>query len=253
MCVGVTPPPMGFVDDNTATRNTYDDSFESLQLYKAHLRKSGLPDKPSKEKGPFQFGIILGRFFNSLNMTISIPPDKLRKLETMFIYAIAPKARLSLAALESMVGFWEFCLECLPPVLKSFVYNTHKWMSKVKSLKQPKTRLRYVPRKVKKDISLVLLVTPHCNGTQPLQPFCGKMWSRPLMTDASKKEGGYCTPTIAYARKFTCREKKRIIAINEAQVVADALSHNGEDWEGTVLPIYIDNTTALWAFRNGRS
>ena len=85
ICVGVTPPPMGYIDDNTATRAVCLDSFESLQLYRAHLRMAGLPDKPTKEKGPFQYGVILGRFFNSIDMTISMPQDKVRLLESMLL------------------------------------------------------------------------------------------------------------------------------------------------------------------------
>jgi hypothetical protein len=253
ICVGVTPPPMGYIDDNTATRAVYLDSFESLQLYRAHLRMAGLPDKPTKEKGPFQYGVILGRFFSSIDMTISMPPDKVRLLESMFLFASAPGSKMSLGGLESMVGYWEFCLECLPSCLKGFVHNTHAWMKGMKRSHTPKHLLRFVPRKVKRDMQLMMLVTPMCNGTQPLQPCRGKDWSRPLMTDACNTGGGYCTPTMAYARKFTCRERKYIIALKEALMVREAVEHNAPDWEGTVLPIYVDNTTAMWAFMNGRS
>ena len=253
MAVGVTPPPTGFIDDNTATRKTYDDSYESLQLYKQHLRMAGLPDKESKEMPPFQVGIILGRWFDSLRMTMSITPDKLRHLETMFVHVVSPRAKVSVKFLESFVGFWEFCLECLPQCLKSFAHDTHAFMSKVQALRASKLREFYVPRKVKKDVSLMLQVTPLCNGTQPLQPMRGKEWARVVMTDASKLGGGYCSPDFAYRRKFTCREVKGIIAVKEAAMVEEAFSHHCQDWEGMVVPVYVDNTAVLYAMRKGRS
>ena len=170
----------------------------------------------------------------------------------MFLYMLKPGGRISLKFMESMLGFWEFCLECLPPCLKSFAYNAHVWMAKLKRLNHSKKLLRFVPRKIKKDTSLMLQATPMCNGTQPLQPHRGKEWCRPLMTDASGSAGGYCTPFKAFHRKFACREQKQITALKEAQMVLEAVSHNGDDWNNMVSPTYIDNTTAMYAL-NGRS
>jgi hypothetical protein len=230
--VGVSPPPWGFIDDNTTSRANYHDAYESMQLYKKHLRCAGLPDKESKEKLPFQDDIILGRLFNSIKMCISIPPDKLRELESMFLALVASKSQITFKMLESIVGFWEFCLECLPVALSSFAHNTHQWLKQLKKARKSKSTWLYVPRKVKRDVELMLLVTPMCNGTQPLQPMRGKDWCDPLMTDASGKGCGYATKTQAYARKYTCRERKLPICVNEARVVLDALVHNGAEWEG---------------------
>jgi hypothetical protein len=108
------PPVMGYMDDNAAHRQSYADSLQSLMLYLKHLDKSGLPYKDSKTKYPFQIGEILGRWFDSINMTISITPNKLIELTSMFAYVAKPGSQLSFKQLESFMGFWEFCLECLP-------------------------------------------------------------------------------------------------------------------------------------------
>ena len=73
------------------------------------------------------------------------------------------------------------------------------------------------------------------------------------MTDASGKGGGCATKDIAWLRKFTCRERKLPICVLEAKIVLEAFTHNGPQWEGKVVPVYVDNTTALQCFRKGRS
>ena len=102
-------------------------------------------------------------------MTIAIPQDKLATLTGMYLYMVRPAAMLTLKQVESMVGFWEFCLECLPPSVRAFTYNAHRWLRKLKRV-GGKTRARYVPRALKADASVMLQVLPVCNGVQPLRP-----------------------------------------------------------------------------------
>ena len=39
----------------------YHASKEAMQMYEQHLRRAGVPDKPSKKQLPFQQGVMLGR------------------------------------------------------------------------------------------------------------------------------------------------------------------------------------------------
>jgi hypothetical protein len=105
LAAGVPAPVMGHMDDNCSVMPTYASSMASLQLCKTHLRRAGLPDKPSKEKPPFQVGEILGRCFNSLMMTISITTDKVVELTSMLSHCSSPAAMVSFKELESVVGF----------------------------------------------------------------------------------------------------------------------------------------------------
>ena len=43
--IGVSPPPWGYIDDNTTSRAAFEESLASMNLYKSHLRLAGLPDK----------------------------------------------------------------------------------------------------------------------------------------------------------------------------------------------------------------
>ena len=249
----VTHPPVGFIDDNTHKSNHQDECLEVMQAYKLHVRRAGVHDKESKEVLPFQKGIVLGRYFDSIKMTISITVDKLLDLMWMMQSCACKEARQSLQHMECMLGLWEFCLECLPDVLRSYAHNTHSWIAKLRKLGSHKLAKHRVPAQCKDDINLMIEVIPLCNGTQPLQPWRAKPWARPVFTDASRKAGGYVTPTRCYAREFTCRERKLTIAVLEAKMVEDAIEHNCHEWQGCVLPIYIDNTTAKSCFQRGRS
>jgi hypothetical protein len=257
MASGVTSPVLGYMDDNCSVNNTAQASKMCMDLYKAHLMKAGLPAKDSKEKLPFQVGEIVGRWFNSITMTISITPDKIVELRAMLTHCCSPAARLTLKGLESVAGFWVFCQDCLPLALKTFMLSTFTWMRELRhkhqSVRHGKSYLAYVPRTVKKDVRLILGVLPLCNGKQPLQPLRGKPWQRPLMTDASDFAGGYVHPDATYNRKFTARERKAIIAVKEAKMISEAVEHNAEAWKGCVLPVYVDNSVCLHAFTRGRS
>jgi hypothetical protein len=190
-------------------------------------------------------------------MTISITPNKLIELTSMFAYVAKPGSKLSFKQLESFMGFWEFCLECLPVCMKSFTHYTHKWKNRfnlvIKAKHSGKSLQQFAPRKVKKDAQIMLAVLPHCNGTQPLQPMRDLPWQRPLMTDASSTAGGYVCAHLAYARKFTARERKAIIAVKEAKMVHEAIEHCASEWQHSVVPIYVDNTVCLYSFTKGRS
>ena len=122
-------------------------------------------------------------------------------------------------------------------------------MAKLKQANQKhhrgKTALAYVPRSVKKDWMQMLGVLPTCNGTQPLQPFRSKRWSRPAMTDACGIAGGFVHPTLTFSRKFASRERKAIIAVKETKMVAECIDQLAVSCAGTVLPIYVDNTVCL--------
>jgi hypothetical protein len=250
---GVMYPPMGFIDDNSHQSASQQEGLGIMQLYKQHLRKAGIKDKESKEQLPFQIGIILGRIFNSISMTISITSDKLQDLTHMLHSCVGKRVRKCLKDMECLLGLWEFCLECMPHVTRSFAHNTHAWLKKLRNLKSHPKALHWFPTKCRKDMEIMLAILPMCNGTQPLQPFHQKHWQRPVMTDASPAGGGYVSPTQCYARKFTCREKRACIAVLEGKMVQEAVDHNADEWHGCVVPVYIDNTTALHCFKKGRS
>ena len=243
-------PPIGFIDDNTHKSNTQQQAMRVMTKYKAHVRAAGVWDKVSKEQLPFQLGVILGRYFDSISMTISITTDKLLDLMAMMVNC---GNRLTLKHVEGMMGLWEFCQECLPIALRTFAFNTHAWMAKMRQYRPHPKTLHWMPSKCRRDISVVCSVLPLCNGKQPLQPMRQRQWQRPVFTDASMTGGGYCSPTLAYARTFTCRERKQTIAVLEAKMVEEAVAHNAHQWRNSIVPIYIDNTTALGCLSKGRA
>ena len=167
---GVHLPPMGFIDDNTHQSSNSAEGLQIMQLYKQHVRQAGIRDKEAKELLPFQIGIILGRMFNSIEMTISITPDKILDLSMLMHSCIARHSKVSVRQLETVLGLWEFCLECLPSVLRTFTHNTHAWLKKLRQLKCHPLGLHFFPSKCKKDLELLVGILPHCNGKQPLQP-----------------------------------------------------------------------------------
>lgn len=254
LAADVPAPLLGYIDDNAQHSPTYGESKASLDAYLAHLSAAGLPVKLSKLKLPFQVGEIIGRLFNSIDMTVSIPLDKVWRLSEMLGYVTEPARKLRVSEALSLWGLWEHCLECLPLALKAFGFNLRRWVSKLKyATRMQRERAFWVPRKVKEDAEMLLTVLPMCNGTQPIQPLRGRMWRRPIFTDASDFGGGYVSPEYVYARKFTCRERKACIAVKETKMVDEAVHNHVEEWAGCVQPVHVDNTASFHAFRKGRS
>ena len=76
--------PAAFIDDNIHT-GQLEELKELAPKYQSFLIKARMPDKAAKRELLDKRGDLLGRWFNSISMTLSIPQDKLVRLTQMLL------------------------------------------------------------------------------------------------------------------------------------------------------------------------
>ena len=172
--------PAAFIDDNIHT-DDYDNLQQLAPAYYKHLNAAGMPDKVIKRELLRYWGEILGRWFDSVHMTISIPQDKVTRLSCMFAdFRLDPKC--SYTTLSELLGFWEFCATLLPKFMAAFSYTAYQFRNKLMHL--PKGRKLWAPREVRRDLRTIEFLFPSLNTTVALQPRSGRRKAAPLFTDA---------------------------------------------------------------------
>ena len=115
--------PAAFIDDNIHTGNA-SDLTDLAPGYQMHLQNAGMPDKPAKRELLIHRGEILGRWFDSVQMTLSIPQDKINRLTGMLTdFLTKPLADYS--SLSELLGYWEFCASLLPKFMAAFVFTAY--------------------------------------------------------------------------------------------------------------------------------
>ena len=131
-----------------------------------HLAAAGLTDKPEKREFLPMRGDILGVWFDSISMTLSIPQDKLIRLQaTLQQYIDTPK--ISFQEIMELLGYWEFCFTLLPKFMRAFLFTSH-YFKHILS-KYPKHKRQWIPKRMRKDHKTVLRLLPSVNCTVPLQ------------------------------------------------------------------------------------
>ena len=112
---GISVPP-AFIDDNIHC-STMPDLLRMTPAYYAHLKLAGLSDKLEKRELIQFAGDLLGVWFCSISMTMSIPQDKVVRLTaTMQAMIDTPKANVK--DMHEMLGYWEFCSALLPKLMR---------------------------------------------------------------------------------------------------------------------------------------
>ena len=114
-------------------------------------------------------------------MTISIPAEKLMKLEGMMqTYLTVPK--ISFTELSELLGFWEFCSCLLPKFMRAFAYSSHAFKARLYYLHKHKQV--WMTKHMRKDLKTIKQLLPEMNNTVAMQPDHGKARADPACTDA---------------------------------------------------------------------
>ena len=246
------PIPPAFIDDNIHCGTEPDLTAMAPSYYK-HLDLAGLTDKEQKRELLPMVGEILGVWFDSIRMTLSIPQDKVTRLQTTMQQHIDSK-RISLTEIMHLLGYWEFCVALLPKFMRAFSFTSHIFKRVLSKL--PKNKQQWIPKRMRKDLQTILQLLPTVNCTVPLQPMHGRVRADPACTDAcggKKSAGAWVTPTGFEWWPYTGKEKKAIIAWQEGEAVHRYIRKNTAQLSTKIAPIHIDNTTFLGALRRGFS
>ena len=244
--------PAAFIDDNIHCGLTHD-LRNMAPKYHEHLHRAGLSDKPAKRELLEFYGDLLGVYFCSISMMISIPQDKLTRL-TGTIQGYLSSHQVSFSELSHLIGYWEFCCIMLPKFMRGFIYATQCFRNSLRH--QDKHRRSWLNRRVKRDWAVILELIPLVNNTVPIQPRKGRIRSDPACTDAcggKQPVAAWVTPSGFKFWKITGKKKKHMIALIEGYGVQEYIDDNATLLADTIAPMYIDNTTFLNSLRRGYS
>ena len=246
------PIPASFIDDNIHTGDM-SDLTAMVPDYYHHLACAGLKDKLTKRELLLYEADLLGRWFDSVTMTLSIPQDKIDRLTAMLTDA-RMKPSLSYHSISTLLGYWEFCSDLLPTFMKAFAFAACQFKNTLRFLNN-RTR-RWCPKSVRRDLACIETLLPTVNNTVPLQPLSGRRKSMPVYTDAcggKKAAGAYVTPDGVKWWPYKGKQKKANIAWLEGFCLEQYLIDEGHSIRGTKLPWFCDNTSFLGCIRKCRS
>ena len=244
--------PAAFIDDNIHTGKIME-LRQMAPRYWEHMLRSGLKDKEAKREFVLLRGDLLGVWFDSIRMTLSIPQDKLKRLSDTITGHLQSK-KASYAELSHLLGYWEFCVTVLPKFMKGFMHSLNVARNALRQLSKDKHR--WLSKRAVHDLTTILELVPLVNNTVAIRPRDGRTRSEPCCTDASggsKAAAAWVTPSEYQHWSFSGRRKKEIIAILEGDAVEQYLSDKAADLAGSIAPMYIDNTVFLYALRKGHS
>ena len=221
-----------------------DKAYESLQSV---LRTVGLQVAPHKNCPPSQVMIWLGILVNSVDMTLSIPTEKLGEIqETVKIWDNRHLANRK--QVQSILGVLNFVGSVAPPVR---IY-TNRILNFLRSM--PMEGAVVIPFEVREDLHFFHQLMPHYNGVTLLD----KSLVPPdehLEVDACLTGcGGLCSNEF-YSMEFPefVKKAEHPIAHLEMLNVLVALRLWAPVWQGRKLQIFCDNSNTCLGLQNGRS
>ena len=235
-----------YLDDITHVMESAAALEFNMDRYSDHLEEMGTPEKILKRKSG-QKVEILGRLFNSRAFTIAVPNDKLQRLLSALARMVL--SRVSFLFLESFLGLCAFVAESLPPIFGAFL------SSLIAQLKACRSRHHKVTLSAasKSDIRHLQRLLPAINTTVHIHPLFNKTSTLPVFTDASSQRGAYVTAQGFRSYLFSARQRKACIAFLEMHAVAAMCDSFAPSWRHKIIPLFIDNTSSLYALLNHRS
>ena len=237
----LTLPVPVFVDDAAiigADTAQVDSEAASLAAFLLFL---GVVMKEIKTRYAATLQLYIGLWWNSVTRTLELEPSKLAAYLEVFD-AVATAHTLTLRDAQSLAGKMQRCALTFPPGSECVFASLYAFM---RGLVLPWQKRR-VSRGLRADVAW---------GVEMLRANLGKgyfsydqfRWLPPGWTDASKSPrytgGGYVLATGQYSwwRYGTSASRKPIDEL-EGDVVALMVEQQAvPEWEGCVLPIFIDN------------
>lgn len=154
--------------------------LELMQVFEQLCGELGVPIASEKTVWPTPIIIFLGLVINTVNMTVSIPAEKLFELRQLLECCLGKK-KVTLKFLQSLVGSLNFCSRAIP-ASRAFCRRFYDAMSGVT---RPTHFIR-VTKALKEDIKMWLLFLDCFNGSHY---FPERLWvsnsSIQLFTDAA--------------------------------------------------------------------
>ena len=236
-----------YLDDFGGAEATRAEAHRALTSLQAILNDLGVREAVHKVCGPAQRMIWLGLLYDTLEMTISIPPEKMEEIMCL-IEQWSGKKRATLKEIQSLLGTLQFVAGVSPPT-RVF---TNRILHDLREA--PKRGTETLSWGFKRDIQFFAALLPHFNGVKILNKQA-LTYQNELELDACLTGCGACTGTQHYAERFPqwiIKEAHPIAHLELLNVVV-AVKVWRQQWAGHRVQVFCDNTNACVAATTGRS
>lgn len=238
---------LNYMDDFGGIETPYV-AFQAFHHLKFLLRAAGVEESLEKEITPSTGIVFLGILFNSITMTMSIPPEKITEtLEVISTWMSFDTVNLK--QVQSLVGKLQFIAKCVKPG-RIFLSRILIFLS---SFNHPQQRLSVDPD-VLKDLFWWASFLEAFNGVSVI-PF--KDWAEPdaeLATDACLLGAGGICGTEYFHSPFPGFIASKDLHINclELLTVTVSLKLWGAKLKGFKIQIFCDNSASVMCINSGK-
>lgn len=237
---------LAYLDDYcgaAASEQEAKDAYEAIHKITEFLGLELSADKcapPSKQMD------WLGFHFDTDQMTITIPQDKLHEILTE-CQQWMNSDRATKKQMQSLAGKLVHVAKCVRPA--------RKFISRIlESLrKAPEYGMVPVSHHFRQDVRWFLQYSIHANGRHLIQPTLEEI---PIECDSSKVGGGGNSDTAYYSKTYSKAYKQQIgdiCHLEAANLVTAYRTLAPTDAQGKKVVIYTDNTGSKYALESGRT
>ena len=236
-----------YLDDFGGAEKTFQEAEAALEKLQEIMRQLGVDEATHKVCGPAQQLVWLGLLYDSVEMKISVPPEKLSEIMVL-LQGWEGKRRATRREMQSLLGTLQFVASVSPP---THVFTNRMLMNLREA---PQRGTETLSWGFKRDLKFFLDLLPHFNGVKVVNK-AEIDYQESLELDACLTGCGACTTRKYYAEQFPQRilDAGHSIAHLELLNVVIALKVWREDWAGRKVKIFCDNSNACCAVQSGRS
>ena len=236
-----------YIDDFGGAELSCSKSLFALRILQQVLSELGLVEAINKVCEATQTMIWLGIMFNTMNMTMSIPKEKLDTIISD-LHSWRNRTHATKREMQSIIGSLQFVAKVSPPV-RLFVNRMLDCMRDT-----PKFGSHSLSWGFKKDVDFFLELLPQINGVKILDK-SQLVAKECIQLDACLTGCGAWCGTQYYGRTFPqhVTDAKHSIAHLEILNIVVAVKLWAKDWAGHRIDIRTDNTNTCIVIMNGKS
>ena len=236
-----------YLDDFGGAEADKESAEEALNTLQDIMRELGVREAKHKVCRLAHRMIWLGLWYDTIDMTIAIPQEKLGEIMGV-LKSWEGRVRASRLEMQQLLGLLQFVASVSPPA-RIF---SNRMLTNLREM--PKKGTESLSLGFKSDLRFFLDLLPDYNGIRIVDKAKVPCQEK-LELDACLSGCGVYTGDAYYAEAFPepLQQQKHIIAHLELLNIVVAVKMWGPQWRGHSLEVKCDNMNACLALQSGRS
>ena len=236
-----------YLDDFGGAESSEGRATSALESLQAIMKELGIQEAVHKVCPPAQTMVWLGILFNSIEMTMRIPDEKMAEIKTT-LKSWEGKTRATMREIQQLMGLLNFVASVSPPA-RIFTNRMFEGLREA-----PRRGTETLSLGFKQDLSFFTTMWPDFNGIKIIDKD-NVQCQGDLELDACLTGCGAFTGSHYYSEHFPAGvlSGSHPIAHLELLNVVVAVKTWAEQWRGQRVQIHCDNTNACLAIQSGRS